>query len=133
MIGIQSIELVPSTKSGEVASSLRTSLRTSSSLRAAVAYWCVGPKQLGPQLVPRLSGDGFLCVDIHLPSDVDILAEMSSAGANVFLHLMNPNPQPDELRMRMPPHLLHPKFLLLTTTPNPQSCGSVVIIGPPGR
>ncbi len=112
MKDILTIELVPGSQGGEVASSLRTSLERAASLRAAIAYWCVGPKQLGPELVPRLSGDGFLCVDVHLPTDIDILAKMVAAGANVWLYLMNPNPQPDELRLKFPPHLMHPKLLL---------------------
>lgn len=110
--GITSVELVPGTTNGEVASVLRKSLAVSKSLRAAVAYWCVGPDQFGPDLVSRLRGRGFLCVDIHLPTDIDLLAEMSSSGANVFLHLRNPNPQPGERKIRMPPYLLHPKVLL---------------------
>ncbi len=112
MKDIQSVELIPGRGDGEVVSSLRASLKTAASLRAAVAYWCVGPKQLGPDLVKRLGGDGFLCVDVHLPTDIDILATMVSAGANVCLHLMNPNPQPGELKLHFPPHLMHPKMLL---------------------
>jgi hypothetical protein len=112
MKDITSIELVPGSQGGEVASSLRASLEGAASLRAAVAYWCVGPKQLGPELVARLSGDGFLCVDVHLPTDIDILAKMVAAGANVCLYLMNPNPQPDELKLKFPPHLMHSKLLL---------------------
>jgi hypothetical protein len=112
MKDIRSIEFVPGIGGREVASGLKASLKTAASLRAAVAYWCVGPKQLGPDLVSRLSGNGFLCVDVHLPTDIDILAEMVSAGANVYLYLMNPNPQPGELKMHLPPHLMHPKMLL---------------------
>jgi hypothetical protein len=112
MKDILTIELVPGSQGGEVASSLRTSVERAASLRAAIAYWCVGPKQLGPELVPRLSGDGFLCVDVHLPTDIDILAKMVAAGANVWLYLKNPNPQPGELKLHFPPHLMHPKLLL---------------------
>jgi hypothetical protein len=112
MKDIKSIELIPGSGDRGVASSLRVSLKTAASLRAAVAYWCVGPKQLGPELVNRLSGQGFLCVDVHMPIDIDILAQMVSAGANVYLYLMNPNPQPGELKMHFPPHLMHPKLLL---------------------
>jgi hypothetical protein len=112
MTGIHSIDLVPGSHKGEVASTLRTSLKTAAWLRAAIAYWCVGPKQLGPDLIKRLSGEGFLCVDVHLPTDIDVLAQMVAAGANVYLYLMNPNPQPDELKLKFPPHLMHPKMLL---------------------
>jgi hypothetical protein len=37
---------------------------------------------------------------------------MVSAGANVYLYLFHPNPQPGELKLQVPPHLLHPKMLL---------------------
>lgn len=60
----------------------------------------------------RISGDGFLCTDIHFPTDIDRLCEMKSAGANVYFILRNPNPQTCELRSKVPPHLLHPKMLL---------------------
>jgi hypothetical protein len=62
--------------------------------------------------VKRLSGQGFLCVDIHLPTDIDQLYQMKKAGENIYLYLFNPNPQPGELRSKVPPHLLHPKMLL---------------------
>ena len=60
MNGINSIDLLPGSGDREVASRLQASLRTADSLRAAVAYWCVGSKELGPELAKRLSGDGFL-------------------------------------------------------------------------
>jgi hypothetical protein len=92
--GITEVELVPPFDDRVVAHRLQASLQTSTTLRAAVAYWCVGPKELGPNLVPRLGGDGFLCADIHLPTDIDRLCQMVSGGANVYLYLLNPNPQP---------------------------------------
>jgi hypothetical protein len=110
--GVNNIELVPEITGHEVASRLRRSLKESASLRAAVAYWCVGIAELGQDIVGRLRGDGFLCVDIHLPTDIDKLEEMVSGGANVFLYLFHPNPQPGDLKLQVPPHLLHPKMLL---------------------
>jgi hypothetical protein len=110
--GITDIEFVPGFDYREVVGKLQPTLRASDKLRAAVAYWCVGIKEVGPALVERLSGDGFLCVDIHLPTDIDRLCQMKSAGANIYLYLLNPNPQPGELRSKVPPHLLHPKILL---------------------
>lgn len=117
--GVTDIELVPVFEDRAVAARLQTLLGQCTSLRAAVAYWCVGSKELGPDLVPRLSGDGFLCVDIHLPTDIDRLSQMVSAGANVYLYLLNPNPQPGELKARIPPHLLHPKMLLFDNPAQP--------------
>jgi len=110
--GIQSIALEPGSNGGEVFTSLSKSLHLAASLRAAVAYWCVGPKQFGQNLSKRLGGAGFLCVDVHLPTDIDILAKMVASGSNVYLYLKNPNPQPGELKMHFPPHLMHLKMLL---------------------
>lgn len=110
--GITTIEFVPAFDSRAVVGRLQSALQSSDKLRAAVAYWCVGTAELGPILVSRLSGDGFLCVDIHLPTDIDRLCQMRLAGANIYLYLLNPNPQPGELKTKVPPHLLHPKMLL---------------------
>jgi hypothetical protein len=112
MKDINSIELIPGTVDREVVSRLSAALDQAISLQAAVAYWCVGPRQFGPNLVKRLSGEGFLCVDVHLPTDIDILAGMVSSGANVFLYLKNPSPQPGDWKLEMPPHLLHTKLLI---------------------
>ena len=112
LTGITDIALVPTFDSREVVGRLRGALRQAESLRASVAYWCVGTKELGPDLVRSLRGNGFLCVDIHLPTDIDRLCSMAAAGANVYLYLMNPVPQPGELKVRLPPHLMHPKMLL---------------------
>ncbi|MDF1553868.1 MAG: phospholipase D-like domain-containing protein [Deferrisomatales bacterium] len=112
MAGIQSIELVPSFDAPSVLGRLRGSLAEARSLRAAVAYWTVPAAKLSDDLVPRLSGGGFLCVDLHLPTDIDELSRMKRAGANIYLHLLSPNPQPGDLKSRMPPHLMHAKMLL---------------------
>ncbi len=110
--GVTDIEFVPGFDYREIVGRLKPALQTSEKLRAAVAYWCVGNKELGPNLSERLSDNGFLCVDIHLPTDIDRLCQMKIAGANIYLYLLNPNPQPGELKSKVPPHLLHPKILL---------------------
>ncbi len=110
--GISEIELVPPFDDREVVRRLQSSLRQSTSMRAAVAYWCVDHKRVGADLIRCLSGEGYLCVDIHLPTDIDRLCEMVVAGAKVFLYLLSPVPQPGELKSQVPLHLLHPKMLL---------------------
>lgn len=117
--GVNDIEFVPAFDYREVVTKLQSALQNSKRLRAAVAYWCVGAKELGPKLVERLSGDGFLCVDIHLPTDIDRLCQMKTAGANIYLYLLNPNPQLGELKSKVPPHLLHPKQLLFDYADEP--------------
>lgn len=110
--GIDSIELVPPLGQPRVLHRLRRSSEQADCIRAAIAYWCMEPSVVSNQFVTRLSGDGFLCVDIHLPTDIDILCDMKAAGANVYLHLLHPNPQPGDLKAQMPKYLLHPKILL---------------------
>jgi hypothetical protein len=110
--GISDITLVPAFDDREVVSRLLASLRQAESLRAAVAYWCVGQKELGPDLARSLGGNGFLCVDIHLPTDIDRLSALAASGANIYLYLMNPVPQPGELKAQLPKHLMHTKLLL---------------------
>ena len=75
--GISSVQLVPSFDDREVVSQLKLALQRAERLRAAVAYWLVGREELGPDLVKTLRGNGFLCVDIHLPTDIDRLCEMA--------------------------------------------------------
>jgi hypothetical protein len=119
LTGITDITLVPTFDYREVVGLLRGALNQAECLRAAVAYWCVGTKELGPDLVRSLRGKGFLCVDIHLPTDIDRLCAMAASGANVYLYLMNPVPQPGELKVRVPPHLMHPKMLLFDYASEP--------------
>ena len=108
----QSPELVPPVDHPQVLDRLRRNIEESSRIRAAIAYWCIPPSAVSDSLVSRLGGDGFLCVDIHLPTNIDILCDMVVAGANVYLHLLDPNPQPGDLRNRLPEHLLHSKLVL---------------------
>lgn len=117
--GVSDIEFVPAFDHREVVGRLQSAILGSNRLRAAVAYWCLGISELGAGLVERLSGDGFLCVDIHLPTDIDRLCQMKLAGANVYLYLLNPNPQPGELKSKVPLHLLHPKQLLFDYADEP--------------
>ena len=119
LTGVTDIEFVPVFDDREVVGRLQPAIKGANRLRAAVAYWCVGISELGASLVDRLSGDGFLCVDIHLPTDIDRLCQMKLAGANVYLYLLNPNPQPGELKSKVPPHLLHPKQLLFDYADEP--------------
>lgn len=106
------VDLMPPVPHGEVVTSVRASIRDCRSMKAAVAFWCVSAQQVDSNLPKRFGGAGFLCVDIHLPTDIDCLAGLVRAGANVYLHLKHPMPQPRELKTRVPPYLLHPKFLL---------------------
>lgn len=109
---ITSVELVPPIREPRILGRLSRTIDQAERIRAAIAYWCISPGAVNKQLVSSLSRDGFLCVDFHLPTDIDILYGMKEAGANIYLHLLHPNPQPADLKTRMPDYLLHPKVLL---------------------
>ena len=85
LTGVTDIEFVPAFDHRQVVGRLQSAILGANRLRAAVAYWCVGISELGASIVDRLSGDGFLCVDIHLPTDIERLCQMKLAGANVYL------------------------------------------------
>jgi hypothetical protein len=110
--GVNSVDIVPDFNSPSVVRKLRDTIARSRSLRAAVAYWTIPSDKVSTQLVSKLSGYGFLCVDISYPTDVDELNRISKNGGNIYLHLLKPNPQKGELKTKMPPHLMHAKTLL---------------------
>ncbi len=113
MTGIRSIRLAPTTPATGVSDELRDELRAGGSLHAGVGYWTLRHTDF-PGLAPALDESGFLCVDLSLPTSVDRLSELHSAGANVYLHLEQTTsssswegPVP-----RMPNGLMHTKLLL---------------------
>lgn len=110
--GIESIDIVPDPDYPSVVKRLRNSISKSDTLRAAVAYWTIESDKISDKLALKFSGEGFLCVDINYPTDIDDLNRLSTMGGNIYLHLLKPNPQPGELRIKMPPHLMHAKTLL---------------------
>jgi hypothetical protein len=72
---IISIELTPDWENPDVRPRLAGCLKEAKLLRSAVSYWTVPPEFVHQMLADRLSElDGFLCVDIHLPTDIDQLA-----------------------------------------------------------
>ena len=56
--GISDIELLPTFNFRQVVGRLQSSLRDAESLRAAVAYWCVGINQVGSALVEAIMWSG---------------------------------------------------------------------------
>ena len=88
--GVISIEVLPSWSPSELRSRLAQSVDSAAGLSAAVAYWTVGPNFVSPNLSARIAPrNGFLCVDLHLPTDIDNLAELKRAGGNVYLFILD--------------------------------------------
>jgi hypothetical protein len=81
-------------------------------MQAGVAYWTVNPSITGQPLAAALRhGDGFLCVDLHPPTDVDALAALVTMSARVFLYYENIPTYADDGRPE-PPCLVNTKMLL---------------------
>lgn len=108
LIGVHGIGFRNPDLSG-VSGDLISRVSGSSRLRAAIGFWTLPPAALGKMLATRLSNDGFLCVDVHQPTQIDHLHGLVSQGANVFLHLEEAS-LPSE--PRMPNGLMHAKALL---------------------
>jgi PLD-like domain len=108
---IIAIELLPAWNAPQVQSRLKHSLDTAQLLRCAVAYWTVESNFLGPALPAKLSRpNGYLCVDYHLPTDIDELAALVTNGANVRIYCEDISTALENERRSRP--LLHTKMLL---------------------
>jgi hypothetical protein len=107
------VELVPPTFDvADVRHRFAVSLNRAKNVRAAAAYWTAPFTFVSPILPGRLAPPGFLCIDVHLPTDLDVLAELHAAGAAVLLHLKDFRGSLGEKQTKMPPHLLHVKTFL---------------------
>jgi len=107
MDGILNLELTPDWYHPDVRSRLADAVKKAKAIRASIAYWTVATDFVDDLLAERLSGpDGFLCVDYHLPTDIDQLARLAELGAAVYIHCADlPTPR------REPPQLVHSKIL----------------------
>jgi len=110
--GMTSVRLVPDPHDPGVLSAIEARLAGAESLRAAVAFWRLDIPELSGNLIRVLSGRGFLCVDIHLPTDIDVLCDMKLAGANVYLHIVETGTQAVEGGTGIARNLLHTKIYL---------------------
>ncbi len=110
--GLLEINLLPAWDSPNVRLKLKSALSRSQLLQAAVAYWTVNDKMFGSCLPRALShASGFLCVDLHPPTDIDALASLVRQGSHVRLYCEDISTYTDDGR-KEPPYLLHAKMLL---------------------
>ena len=110
--GILDITLLPAWGSPRVDGELKTALSRSQVFRAAIAFWTVTDKVLGASF-PRALGhkDGFLCVDLHSPTEVDALASLAKNGSHVYLYWWKVATVTD-FGHKESPYLLHTRILL---------------------
>jgi hypothetical protein len=106
------IRLVPAWDSPSIRSILGGCIRESQLLQAAIAYWTVDDSVFGHPLAPRISApNGFLCVDLHMPTDIDALAALVRDGAHVRLYCEDITTYRGDGKEE-PPFLMHAKMLL---------------------
>lgn len=109
--GILDVRLVPKLGEADVLDALHAELREGVRLRAAVAY-ASGYEGLGLALLAKRTGnDGYLCVDIRKPTNLEWLLALHQAGGRVRLNLrraVDGNGDP-----KLPEGLLHSKMLLI--------------------
>lgn len=89
------------------------------SIQGAIAYWCFPPSQLDPGFLRGVAHrDGFICCDLHSPTSINCLDEMSRGGANVYLLLYQLTGKTEVKDSKgIPDHLMHSKVLVFNTSP----------------
>jgi hypothetical protein len=110
--GILDIALLPAWSPSSVKAALSTALSRATRLQAGIGYWTIDSALLGPDLVRAIQHEnGFVCVDLHPPTEVDALAAMATQGARVHVYYEDIPTYTDQGR-KEPPALLHAKMLL---------------------
>jgi len=105
--GISSIEFLPPWQPPSVLTRIAATVASCQSLRASVAYWTISGQEVSSHLPAKLAApSGYLCADLHSPTDIDRLADLVRAGADVHLYCEKIKGIPDAR------HLLHAKLLL---------------------
>jgi len=81
------IQLVPTVESSaSVKKQFEEVLNRCLSVKGAVAFWTI-PINYISSLSSKLSNEeSFFCVDIHLPTDIEVLAEFTRKKSKIFLH-----------------------------------------------
>lgn len=110
--GILDIALLPAWTPPSVTPALTAALSRATRLQAGIAFWTINLALLGPDLVRALSHEqGFVCVDLHPPTEVDALADLVRLGARIHVYYEDIPTYTDQGR-KEPPALLHAKMLL---------------------
>jgi len=121
--GITNLTLAPLMTTPDVSRKLAQAMSNAVRMRSAIAFWTIsGGDRLGIEALRLLRNAGsFMCVDIHRPTNLDVLHSMSVNSANLFLHLRQINialakKSPEYAHLvadGMPKHLMHQKTVLL--------------------
>lgn len=110
--GILNVSLLPAWSPSSVKAALTAALSRSTRLQAGIGYSTIDSALLGPDLVRAIQHEsGFVCVDLHPPTEVDALATMAQQGGRVHVYYEDIPTYTDQGR-KEPPALLHAKMLL---------------------
>ena len=110
--GILDIALLPAWSPSSVKAALTAALSRSTRLQAGIGSWTSDSALLGHVLVRAIQHEsGFVCVDLHPPTEVDALATMATQGGRVHVYYEDIPTYTDQGR-KEPPCLLHAKMLL---------------------
>lgn len=107
------VELLPITPQSSIQDRIRTLVDSATTIRGAVAFWALSSISYGSEFAGKIGGEGFLCVDIQRPTNIDALVDLRECGANVLLHLWRASGN-TELpgTLGLPKNLMHSKILL---------------------
>jgi hypothetical protein len=112
MDGILDIKLIPEWDTPSIHGTLKAALSRADLLQAGVAFWTVNDSKFGSCLPKALGHDsGFLCVDLHPPTDIDALASLVNKGAHVYWYCEE-IPTSTAHGRKEPLCLMHTKMLL---------------------
>lgn len=117
---INKVKLIPDIPQKSVLPMLRGLSDQSICTKASIAYWTIPEEIVGAGFTASISnknflhaGNGFLCVDISHPTNIDSLAEIVKNHGNVFLYIYKSSGQAEDSHTKnMPSHLLHSKLIL---------------------
>jgi len=112
--GLLGIDLLPSSPGRRIDDDFLRASRGARRLRGSIGYWTLPPTALGDGFCPLMtaSAGGFLCVDLHLPTDLDHLLAMAKERARIWIHCQRPPPGTagkTRNARAIPSHLLHTK------------------------
>jgi hypothetical protein len=113
MVFSDQIELLPIKPQSSIQDRIRTLVDSATTIRGAVAFWALSSISYGSEFARKIGGEGFLCVDIQRPTNIDALVDLRERGANVLLHLWRASGN-TELpgTLGLPKNLMHSKIML---------------------
>lgn len=115
------VELVPETPQNSVSKQIISLTQQSLVTRGIISFWSISHRELGENFIPSISKSGYICADIHTPTNIDRLNEICRCGGNIRLHLFKASGRTETRgTLSVPPHLMHSKTFIFDL-PNNQA------------